>query len=322
MIENDIIGALDLGNTYYRDAPAELGVIPAGLESGWNYSLGEANATGNMWSSVNDFSSLGRHIFKNTLLTRPVTQRWIRPTTPTSDIIAGIGSPWGLRRIRIGNETTINRIVDAYGKAGSINAYQSLMILIPDYEIGITALLVGAWPGNANWHMADTIGPIILPKLEQVAREEADRVYGGTYTFTNTNVTINSTITFTTDPDRPGLGVENWISNGTDMQPIAFQFTLPGVNVTDPSIRIFPTGLETTNSDGSKKVAFKAVIENLGDYDHAKDMFSTNCGKWVTQSAVKYGSKALDTFVFEMDGSGNVVSVQNMALRIKLKKET
>lgn len=44
MIENDVIGALDLGNTYYRDAPAELGVIPAGLESGWNYSLGEANA--------------------------------------------------------------------------------------------------------------------------------------------------------------------------------------------------------------------------------------------------------------------------------------
>lgn len=169
-----------------------------------------------MWSSVNDFSSLGRHIFKNTLLTRPVTQRWIRPTTPTSDIIAGIGAPWGLRRIRIGDESIVNRIVDAYGKAGSINTYQSLMILIPDYEIGITALLAGEWPGNANWHMADIIGPKIIPKLEEVAREQADSLYGGKYTFTNENVTLNSTITFTTDPDRPGLGIENWISNGTD----------------------------------------------------------------------------------------------------------
>lgn len=44
MIENDIIGALDLGNTYYRDAPAARGIIPAGFESAWNYSLGEANA--------------------------------------------------------------------------------------------------------------------------------------------------------------------------------------------------------------------------------------------------------------------------------------
>ena len=80
------------------------------------------------------------------------------------------------------------------------------------------------------------------------------------------------------------------------VQPVILRFTLPGVNVTDPSIRIFPTGLETRNEDGSRKVAFKAVVENLGDYDHRADMFSTNCGKWVTQSAVKYGARALDTF--------------------------
>ena len=80
------------------------------------------------------------------------------------------------------------------------------------------------------------------------------------------------------------------------MQPVILWFTLPGVNATDPSIRIFPTGLETENEDGSRKVAFKAVVENLGEYDHAEDMFSTNCGKWVTQSAVKYGARALDTF--------------------------
>lgn len=169
-----------------------------------------------MWSSVNDLSSLGRHIFSNTLLTRPVTQRWLRPVFPTSDVIAGIGAPWGLRRIQIGDKNTTNRIVDAYGKAGSINKYQSLMVLIPDYEIGITALLAGDWPGNANWHMADIIGPILLPRLEAAGREEAESLYAGTYTFQNTNITINSTITFTTDPDRPGLGVENWISNSTD----------------------------------------------------------------------------------------------------------
>ncbi len=80
------------------------------------------------------------------------------------------------------------------------------------------------------------------------------------------------------------------------MQPIAIYFTLPGVNAMDPSIRIFPTGLETRNPDGSRKVAFKAVIENLDDFDHVSDMFSTNCGKWVSQSAVKYASRALDTF--------------------------
>ena len=167
-----------------------------------------------MYSSVNDLSSLGRHIFKNTLLSRPVTQRWIRPVSPTSDIIAGIGAPWGLRRIQLGNATTTNRIVDAYGKAGSINAYQSLVVLLPDYEVGIVALLAGAWPGNANWHMADVIGEIIIPKLEQAVRERARDVYAGTYT--SMDEALNSTVTFTTDPQRPGLGVERWVSNGTD----------------------------------------------------------------------------------------------------------
>ncbi len=44
MIEDDIIGALKLRSTYYRDAPKERGIIPQGFEAGYNYSLGQANA--------------------------------------------------------------------------------------------------------------------------------------------------------------------------------------------------------------------------------------------------------------------------------------
>lgn len=42
MVE-DIINALDLTNTYYRKPPDDLGVIPEGAMTGWNYSLGEAS---------------------------------------------------------------------------------------------------------------------------------------------------------------------------------------------------------------------------------------------------------------------------------------
>lgn len=103
------------------------------------------------------------------------------------------------------------------------------MILIPDYEIGMVALLAGEWPGNANWHMADVAGPILIPRLEEAAREQAERMYAGTYTWVNTTSTdrrINSTVTFTTDPDRPGLGVENWISNSTDSKRNSPKFRL------------------------------------------------------------------------------------------------
>ncbi|RYP62175.1 hypothetical protein DL769_007416 [Monosporascus sp. CRB-8-3] len=276
MIEQDIINALDLSSTYYRNAPRERGVLPRGSEAGWNYSLGEANPTGNMYSSANDLSSLGRHIFRNTLMSGAATRRWLKPTVPTSDFKAGIGSPWGSRRIQIGTGPNSNRIIDSYGKAGSINVYQSLFILIPDYEIGITTLLAGGWPGNANWDMADTIGAILIPAIEQAAREQTDATYGGTYV--STDEELNSTVTFTTEENRPGLGVQNWISNGTDMFSLMMFFMMPGINVTNPSIRIYPAGLEARNDDGSRRVAFKAVAEDLDGVSQGNDMFSTDCG--------------------------------------------
>ncbi|RYP62804.1 hypothetical protein DL771_009580 [Monosporascus sp. 5C6A] len=319
MIERDIIDALKLSSTYYRNAPIERGILPNGSEPGWNYSLGEANPTGNMYSSANDLSSLGRHIFRNTLLSGAATRRWLKPTTPTSDFKAGIGAPWGTRRIQIGTGPSSNRIIDSYAKAGSINVYQSLFLLIPDYEIGFTTLLAGGWPGNANWDMADKIGTILLPAIEQAAREQAGAMYGGTYVSTDEG--LNSTVTFTTEDDRPGLGVQNWISNGTDMFAVMMFFTMPGVNITNPAIRIYPAGLEARNDDGSRRVAFKAVAEDLNGVSHENSMFSTDCGKWVSQSTVKFASRALDQFVFDIDSSGNVVSVENQALRAKLAKQ-
>ncbi|RYP80035.1 hypothetical protein DL770_006394 [Monosporascus sp. CRB-9-2] len=299
MIEQDIINALNLSSTYYRNAPMGRGVLPRGSQAGWNYSLGEANP--------------------NTLISGATTRRWLKPTVPTSDFKAGIGAPWGSRRIQIGTGPNSNRIVDSYAKAGSINVYQSLFLLIPDYEIGITTLLAGGWPGNANWDMADVIGPVLLPAIEQAAREQAGAMYGGTYV--STDEELNSTVTFTTEDNRPGLGVQNWISNGTDMFSVMMFFTMPGVNVTNPSIRIYPAGLEARNDDGSRRVAFKAVAEDLDGISHENAMFSTDCGKWVAQSTVKFASRALDQFVFDIDSSGNVVSVENQALRAKLAKQ-
>ncbi|RYO94796.1 hypothetical protein DL764_007774 [Monosporascus ibericus] len=92
---------------------------------------------------------------------------------------------------------------------------------IINYQIGITTLPAGGWPGNANWAMADKIGAILLPAIEQAAREQTGVMQG--------------------------LGVQNWISIGTDMFSVMMIFTMPGVNVRNPSIRIYPAGLEARN---------------------------------------------------------------------------
>lgn len=285
-----------------------------------------------MYSSISDLSRLGRGIFRNTILTPGQTRRWLKPVSTTADLTEGLSYPWGYRRIPLAGTSTssglAHRIVDSYNKAGSINKYASLLILLPDYDVGFTALLAGNWPGNANWNMADTIGPILLPALEAAAREQADAVFAGTYTAApgsggSEGVSLNSSITLSTDPEKPGLGVDRWVSNGTDMIPVAGEYTL-GAGVKAPSIRLYPTGLETggESSGGKKKVAFKAMIETTNRADHSASMFSTNCGTWVSQTVAVYADYPLDQFVFTMDEDGaRAGSVVPLALRTALVRE-
>ncbi|KAI8631782.1 beta-lactamase/transpeptidase-like protein [Xylariaceae sp. FL1651] len=320
MLQTDIIHKLGLNHTYYVQVPPhQLGVVPPGNELGWNYSLGESSPTGNMYSSISDLSALGRAIFRNSVLSAVQTRRWLKPAATTAEIYEGVSLPWGYRRVPLGAPGTglENRIVDAYSKAGSINQYASLIVLLPDYDVGFAALLAGGWPGNANWDMADAIGPILLPALETAAREQADGMYAGTYRAAGS---LNSSITLSTDPQKPGLGVDHWVSNGTDMIPVAIRYTL-NYNVTGPSVRLFPTGLESGAAGGGTKVAFKAMIENTDAPDRRDKMFSTNCGTWVSQTVAVYADYPLDQFVFTIGSNGKVVSVEPLALRSTLEKQ-
>ncbi|KAK8067253.1 beta-lactamase-like 1 [Apiospora hydei] len=317
MVQSDVIDKLGLAHTYYQKPPDNLGIIKV----------------------VIDRSFISQHRQHVLLRQRPLHPRPRHPQQPPDPeradaTLAQARDPdVGLARggqLPLGPEadplssTTgggggSSRITDAYNKAGSINAYQSLIILLPDYDVGITALLAGGWPGNANWNMADAIGETLVPALEEAARLEADATYSGTYS-ANSSASLNSTIVLSTESGRPGLGIDRWVSNGTDMVPVAIRYTL-NYNVTGPSLRLYPTGLEKRNDDGSRKVAFKAMIQDRGATDHAADMFSTNCGTWVGQTTAVYASMPLDQFVFHIDDGGGVKSIESLALRAVLDKE-
>ncbi|KAI1099077.1 beta-lactamase/transpeptidase-like protein [Jackrogersella minutella] len=316
MLQTDVIDKLNLSHTFYQKPDDDaLGIILDGHEDDWAYSIGEGSPTGNMYSSANDLSRLGRAILRHTLLPPAQTRRWLKPTALTADLHEGVGSPWGVRRIPLADGS---RVVDAYSKAGSINVYMSLVVLVPDYDVGIAALLAGAWPGNANWDIADAVGRALVPALESAAREEAAARFAGAYGAP----ALNSSLALSADASRPGLGVDSWLSNGTDMIPVAVRYTL-NYNVTAPSIRLYPTGLESqAAADGTRKVAFKAVIEDLNLTDHSDDMFSTNCGTWVSQTTAVYADMPLDQFVFTVGADGKAVSVQPLALRATMMKDT
>ncbi|EON95975.1 putative beta-lactamase family protein [Phaeoacremonium minimum UCRPA7] len=286
MLQDDILSKLGLNHTYYQKPPDSVGAVPNGTKTTWSYSLGDGSPAGNMYSSVGDLSTLGRAIFKNTLLTGPQTRRWLKPVVMTSELVAGVGYPWGLRRVPLGTGNDAHRVVDTYNKAGRVGSYASLLVMIPDYDMGITALIAGnSIPANHNWNIADAVGGILLPALEAAAREQAQSI------------------------------------NGTDMKAVATYYNLQYLP-NNPSVRLYPTGLETKNSDGTTKIAFKAAYEDLDAPTRSNSMFSTDCGTWVSQTAAVYVNLPLDQFVFTLDKSGRVVSVEPLALRVSLKKTT
>ncbi|KAJ8114270.1 hypothetical protein ONZ43_g4943 [Nemania bipapillata] len=317
LLKDTVIGPLGLNNTFLRAPEHARGIIPGDPDqTGWSFDLGEAAAAGNIYTSVGDLSEIGRAIMNYKLLDPVTTRRWLKPFSFSTDPHASVGVPWGARRINVAGQPY--RWITAFNKAGRISDYSSVLAIIPDYDIGISVLLAGELPANANFNLLDIVGEVLIPAVEEAARAEAGAIYNGHYAFANTSQ-LNSSMTINTD-DQPGLGVSQWISNGTD-----FAFTSAvlqnGYFPLTPRIRLYPTGLEGQGPNGGRRVAFKAVFEDADAPSKATSMFSTDCATWINVASVIYGSAAMDELIFDLDAEGRVTSITSPSLRVTLDKK-
>ncbi|KAH9864528.1 hypothetical protein J1614_010463 [Plenodomus biglobosus] len=324
ILEEKIIKPLGLQRTYYENAPASVGIIPGTIkDTYWYANLGDANPGGNMYSSPNDLSAIGRAILSSKLIKPSLTRRWLNPTTFTADYAAAVGAPWGVRRIQLAKDTQPHRTLSVFTKAGKFRDYTSFLTLLRDFQLGFTIMLAGK-PALNNFLVADLLGASLIPAYDAVARAEADKLYSGIYVDRETadmGIGTGSWLTISTDPNKPGLGISNWISKGTNMVEMAIKLQ-SGSDQTPfrPETRLYYTQLESKTVDGGKNQAWKAVFEDTGGLAGRQQPFSTDCGSWVGITGVTYGSMPLDEFVFNFDSAGKVVSVTNLALRSTLYK--
>ncbi|KAI0538043.1 beta-lactamase/transpeptidase-like protein [Xylaria digitata] len=317
LLEERILKPLDLNNTFLRAPEHARGVIPGDPDlTGWSFDLGEAAGAGNIYTSVRDLSGIGRAILDYKLLDPATTRRWLKPFSFSTDPHASVGAPWGARRINVpGNPY---RWITAFNKAGRISDYSSVLAIIPDYDIGISVLLAGELPANANFNLLDLIGEALIPAVEEAARAEAGAMYSGHYAFANTTQ-LNSSMTIKTD-DQPGLSVSQWISNGTDFTWTSTVLQNGYIPLT-PRVRLYPAGLKAQSPNKSEKVVFKAVFEDANAPSKATAMFSTDCATWINVASVIYGSAAIDELIFDVDSEGKVISVTSPSLRVTLNKK-
>lgn len=246
-------------------------------------------------------ATFGRAILNSTLLPPSITRRWMKPASHTSSSDYTVGAPWEI--LSFGNE----RPVDLYTKSGDIGVYSSVLALSPDHGVGFTILGAGKNTHESLALASDMVSAILIPALEQSAKNQAHQRFAGTYALANTN----SSITLTTD-EGPGLLVTNWINNSSSM--LTAFMALNGIH--DPSqlsIRLYPTGLESPGKISFRAVTPPALPPGIGP-------FTSSCITWVTLDSHVYGNVGIDEFVFNVDQSGNAVSVSPRALRTTLKK--
>ena len=105
-----------------------------------------------------------------------------------SDPSTAVGAPWEIYHLPVGPNS---RIVDLHTKSGDLPGYSSMLVLIPDWDLGF-AVLMAADPtvsGAAGTELAvlvsDIIADTFLTAVEEAAREQADATFSRTYKSTN-----------------------------------------------------------------------------------------------------------------------------------------
>lgn len=230
--------------------------------------------------------------------------------------------------------------MDFYTKNGGLGLYGSLMVLIPDYDLGLTVLVAG--DTSILNPLAEATIKTLLPAIDKIGRAQAVARYAGLY---ESATPLNSSIRLTVD-DGPGLKISRWISNGSDILQEYASFFHPSGTETDNLIvdaRLYPTGLTDSSQmpNGSsvvQRAAFRAVFQVLpaarqsqstsghgkGDNSNSSGevFFLNDCGSWSGLDGLVYGSNALDEFIFHFDQLGGdvVVSLEARGLRADLRK--
>lgn len=124
---------------------------------------------------------------------------------------------------------------------------------------------------------------------------------------------LNSSVTFSTTPGLPGVGVDSWTSNNTNVL-----LALQGSQAVPPVVRLYPTNLIHELEDGGAEQAWRAVIQNVPAFEDSGP-FSA-CTTWFSVGPQSYGRYALDEVLFTTDAEGKVVSVTPRAWGVALEK--
>ncbi|CAN9334846.1 unnamed protein product [Alternaria alternata] len=207
-IDEAIFKPLNMSTSTLSKPADSAGVIPAGPQF-WDVQEGVQNPTGGIYSSSSDLSKYLRYVLTHfNAITHAIN--WLHPVSHSHGSNSFYGMPWEIFTTdRVLKES--NRTIRVVSKSGGLPGYTSIIMTVPEYDLGITILIAG--PGKIFAKIQSIVLTTMIQVAEKIAIRQLSDRYAGTYGAADPE--LNSTVKLTAD--RRGLVITTWISNGTDV---------------------------------------------------------------------------------------------------------
>lgn len=175
-ISQAILRPLGMNSSSFVKPDDSVAVLPKGGNY-WDVEQGIARPTGGLYSSSTDLSKYIRYVLTHYNGITPALN-WMQPASWSTSINSFYGVPWEIFRTSKILPNT-QRPVTFVTKSGGEPAYFSIIIIAPDYDLGVT-ILVG---GNAKLleKLRELVTIPLIRAAENVAVLELQRRYAGTY---------------------------------------------------------------------------------------------------------------------------------------------
>jgi CubicO group peptidase (beta-lactamase class C family) len=212
-IQEAIFSPLNMSHSTLSKPADDLGVIPV-EPHWWDVEEGVLSPTGGIYSSSNDMSKYLRYVLTHFNALTPALN-WFNPGSTSRGLHSFYGMPWEIfQTTRILKDT--KRVTRFVTKSGGLPGYTSIIMLLPEYDLGVTLLLAG--PPTFFDQLREIVSVALVRAAEDVAIRQLHESYAGTYTSPDPH--LNSTVTL--KADQRGLVITKWVSNSTDIYSSSF----------------------------------------------------------------------------------------------------